>query len=1053
MPAVIGIDLGTTKSVVGVWKDGKCHIIPDYAGYHSTPSLVVVTADERILAGRRAQIFPDRYKSKNITIGSVKRLMGRKGETGWGWWKAYPQEVSAFILAELKSQAESYLGEEINQAVTAIPSHFDEAQRRATKEAAEIAGLEVLRLLNEATAAALTYGFHKRGQETTLVLDFGGGTLDISVVERGEQTYSVRTIEGDTKLGGDDFDQVIIDYILLQTQRQYGSAIEWDPVQRAVLREAAEKAKLELSSTSVTSIHIPGFLRIGKNYRDLDISLSRQTFEQRSRILVDRATILLKRALYTAHLKASDLGSLLLLGGTSRIPFVRESVRKELGLEPITGVDIETCVAEGAAIQAAVLGGALRDVLLLDCTPSSYGIALVGGVFSSLIDKNSTVPTSRSQNFSTTADNQTAISINIYQGERPMVSDNSFLGTVELRDIVPAKEGVPQVQVTFEVDANMIVRVSALDLGTSKKQAIAVKSPYGLNSAQTRVMRQRLRSWLSERRIAELKAEARVLISAIEEILAERATALGWDEVLLLRERGVSLSGSITREISYQELKDMVFNTRSLVNEAQQEIAQHEKTLQQVDSLTARVAILTPFIVSEIEQEFGLFRQGVDLLREYLRRGSSDRELQDVLLAVTSTYEETAASIIEREIRNLRTSGRMAEWVVDTERVLFSPSLVRRSLSVLKTIDSIELIVKLLRMGDGDHHSSIQEKVSDGIRGDSYSEACLLLVVSSFVDHDFMSDIFRIPLNKNNSPILAFSIFNSLEKTNPEVVRRTAARIGAEFLPDITYIAPIIARIDNEEDSAVKKSLLSYVDRQSPGVFKEFYFGADMETKARIVANKDLLLKLATEPDAGTCMFALESLASFSAEDVVPAFVHFAHSQDHDIRVKAMEQILKYKFDNLQVSDLFARALSDPVSNVRLLAIGFIEQKDGPSCISSMLTILESEKDESVRKRAVAALCGVNDPGVIPHLLRLLLGESQSIRAIVASSLEKDRQTMDKDVQKVFELALETAAGANTGGLIDSVFLWRFSKRHPEMKDFVRALKDCQVGNRVTASE
>lgn len=495
---ILGIDLGTTKSVVGVWQNGNPCIIPSEAGDQSIPSLVLVTPDGKIFAGRMAQKHPERYRSKNVTISSVKRLMGKRGETGWGWWKTYPQEISAFILAELKNQAERYLGQEIRQAVIAIPSHFDASQRRATKEAAEIAGLEFIRLLNEATAAVIAYGSHERGDKIVLVFDLGGGTLDISIVQIGEGVYEVRSIEGDSKLGGDDFDQVIVDYILDQVHQKYGVEMKLDPVQKMILKEAAETSKIELSNRLSTSIHIPGFLHIGQSYHDLDISIDRQTFERLSKNLFDRAIVLLKKALNSADLKATHLGALLLLGGSSRIPFVRESISRELKIEAITGVDPETCVAQGAAILAAVYEGTVREVLLLDVIPGSYGIGLKEDKFSKLIVKNTTVPTRKSERFTTIEDNQSTIPITIYQGESEKASENTFLSTIELRDILPAPAGIPQIEVTFDVDANMIVRVSAKDLGTMKEQEVVVKSPYGLNNAQIRLMQQRLKSYLSE---------------------------------------------------------------------------------------------------------------------------------------------------------------------------------------------------------------------------------------------------------------------------------------------------------------------------------------------------------------------------------------------------------------------------------------------------------------------------------------------------------------------------------------------------------------------------
>lgn len=524
-----GIDLGTTKSAIGFWQDGKPCIIPDKFGSLSIPSLVLVTPEKEIFAGVQAKKHSDRYSSKHITISSVKRLNGRQGQTGWGWWKTYPQEIAAFILSELKYQAEQYTGEKVTDAVIAIPSHFDENQRRATKEAAWIAGINVLRLLNEATAAVLSYGMHIREEEKILVFDMGGGTLDISIAEIGERVYEIKCIEGDSKLGGDDFDQIIVDYILDSIYKKHGIHVELDTVQEMILKEIAETAKIELSSKLSTHIHIPGFFNIENNYHDLDLSIDRKMFEELSKNLFDRAINLFKVAINSAGLSLADLNKILLLGGCCRIPYLKELLENEFKISPVTainkfswvkglwsksrekkpvlckGVDIETCVAQGAIIQAAIFEEKIKDVLLLDVIGSSYGIGLENNIFSKLIEKNTTVPVKRSQVFTTTEDNQTTVQIRLYQGENPIASDNDFLGTIELKGIPLAKKGVPKIEVTFEVDPNMIVHVSAKDVASGKTETIRVQSPYSLNDSQIRLMNRKLSVWQVERELFDNK--------------------------------------------------------------------------------------------------------------------------------------------------------------------------------------------------------------------------------------------------------------------------------------------------------------------------------------------------------------------------------------------------------------------------------------------------------------------------------------------------------------------------------------------------------------------
>lgn len=493
---ILGIDLGTTKSVVGFWQNGKPQIIPDNGGNPSIPSLVLVTPGGNILAGRKAQKYSERYSGKNITVSSVKRLIGKRGETGWGWWKAYPQEISAFILAELRQQAKKYSGKAVYQAVIAIPSHFDESQRRATREAAQIAGLNVLRFLNEATATLLAYGFYRQAEGKVLVFDLGGGALDISIGELGGGVYEVKCIEGDSKLGGDDFNQVIEDYILNEVQKKYDTVIKFDSVQKMVLREASESAKIDLSSNQITNIFVPGFFRIGTKFYDLNVSIDRPTFEGLSKNLFNQAISLIKKALNSANLRPSDLDTLLLLGGSSRIPHIRDRVREELGIDPFAGLDPEICVAQGAIIQAGIFTGEVKDVLLLEVLPCSYGIGLEGDKFLPILPKNTVPPTKISKIFTTTQSNQSSISVAIYQGESEKASENTFLNTIELTDILPAEAGIPQIEVTFNVDANMSIHVSAKHLATRKEQKVVVKSPYGLNETQIKLMEQKLDSWL-----------------------------------------------------------------------------------------------------------------------------------------------------------------------------------------------------------------------------------------------------------------------------------------------------------------------------------------------------------------------------------------------------------------------------------------------------------------------------------------------------------------------------------------------------------------------------
>ncbi|WP_029420818.1 molecular chaperone DnaK [Alicyclobacillus macrosporangiidus] len=482
MPKVIGIDLGTTNSCVAVMEGGEPVVIPNAEGNRTTPSVVAFTKDGERLVGdvakRQAITNPDR------TIISIKRHMGTDHKVNIDG-KAYtPQEISAMILQKLKADAEAFLGEPVKQAVITVPAYFSDSQRQATKDAGRIAGLEVLRIVNEPTAAALAYGLDKEGEQTILVYDLGGGTFDVSILELGDGVFEVKATSGNNHLGGDDFDQRIMDYLIDTFKKDTGIDLRNDKMALQRLKDAAEKAKKELSSTLTTTISLPFISADATGPKHLEVNLTRAKFEELTRDLVEMTLEPTRQALQDAGLTAKDIDKVILVGGSTRIPAVQEAIKNLIGKEPHKGVNPDEVVAVGAAIQAGVLTGEVKDVVLLDVTPLSLGIETLGGVFTRLIPRNTTIPTSKSQIFSTAADNQTSVEIHVLQGEREMARDNKTLGRFTLTGIPPAPRGVPQIEVTFDIDANGIVHVSAKDLGTGKSQAITITASSGLSKEE-----------------------------------------------------------------------------------------------------------------------------------------------------------------------------------------------------------------------------------------------------------------------------------------------------------------------------------------------------------------------------------------------------------------------------------------------------------------------------------------------------------------------------------------------------------------------------------------
>jgi molecular chaperone DnaK len=547
MAKVIGIDLGTTNSCVAVMEGGKPKVIENAEGARTTPSIVAFTKDGERLIGQPAK--RQAVTNPNNTIFAVKRLIGRrfddpitkkdtelvpyhivKGPNGDAWVQAggedySPSQVSAFTLQKMKETAESYLGEPVTQAVITVPAYFNDAQRQATKDAGKIAGLEVLRIINEPTAAALAYGLEKDNNKTIAVYDLGGGTFDISVLEIGDGVFEVKSTNGDTFLGGEDFDNKIVDYLAEGFKKDEGIDLTKDKLALQRLKEAAEKAKIELSSAQSTEVNLPFITADQNGPKHLVRTITRADLEKLVEDLIRRTMDPVKKALADAGLKADAIDEVVLVGGMTRMPRVRQAVKDFFGKEPHTGVNPDEVVAIGAAVQAGVLQGDVKDVLLLDVTPLSLGIETLGGVFTRMIDRNTTIPTKKSQTYSTAEDNQNAVTIRVFQGEREMAADNKLLGQFDLIGIPPAPRGVPQIEVTFDIDANGIVNVHAKDKGTGKEQQIKIQASGGLSDSDIDQMVKDAEKFAEEdkkrREAAEAKNNAEGLIHSTERQLQE----------------------------------------------------------------------------------------------------------------------------------------------------------------------------------------------------------------------------------------------------------------------------------------------------------------------------------------------------------------------------------------------------------------------------------------------------------------------------------------------------------------------------------------------------
>lgn len=1048
---IVGIDLGTTKSVVGAYQGGKPIIIPDAEGRTSIPSTVLVTPQEEIFAGHAATKHPDYLQGKSITISSVKRLMGKKGETGWGWWKTYPQEISALILAQLKSQAEMYLGQEVKDAVIAIPSHFDESQRRATKEAAVIAGLSPLRLLNEATAAVLTYGHLHLANKTVqeeeiLVFDFGGGTLDVSAIRFGEGVYEVLSIEGDSRLGGDDFDEIIVSYVLDQCRQKIGAFLELTPSQKAILRQAATRVKIELSQAPSAAIHYPSFLKIGEKHADLEVSLDRNTYERLSRSLFDRAAAVLRKVIDSTRVRG-DFRKVLLIGGSSRIPYVKTMIKKELRIEPFHAMDSEMSVAQGATISAGILSGKLKEVLLLDVVPGTYGIETQGGEFTPIIKKNESIPIRKSYAATTTRDNQRSVAIRVLQGEGSTATDSLCLSTIVLENIPLAPKGVPQIEVTFDIDANMTLHASAKDLATGKEQSLVVESPYGLNPAQVKLMSRKIATWFDNRRRADLRESAILLADAAADLLRQFHRALPKELIERLVKGRTRLLNSQDGEIASDTEHFISF--KKIYEEAQPFIARYKENTKKIEKLRIMIDSFVGALANPTAPSSTILLQGKELLLDYQDRLAPLDQLENLFVFVRTEYLNAMVTYYCDFLSEFIESEEVKLWEREVPLSISLSELKNQQMENLAKIHNVENIMSRLAAHEADYRISFLEKMIQRLGSEPRALAYFVTLATAFGGfwYDEVEAKLTMPLVLKSHSVLSFGLFSVGLQPRKAISHRLAATRLISRLPLFIYLQPVIAASRLECSPEVTESLLNYIDGHPAGSFYEFYLQANMGLKDEICLDEVLLLRLLREPQEESILLALDHLAKLTPEKNLELFMPFIDAPSSRVRGRALKYLSALETQSDKLKIILAKALSDRDATIRLATYSYLPHIKDKSFLPEVLMSIEEESDNHVKRQAVLSLGQLDLSDTVPPLLLLSLDKNDELRDTALAILE-NKSIMDKDCSKLLGLVVKVVKTKRRLNYIDRFNISRIKKKErPNLREIAKRLLYFQTGD------
>ena len=837
-------------------------IIPTATNKNYIPSNVLITKDETIFVGWSALNHPEKYNSKNITIGSVKRLMGRQGETGWGWWRTYPQEISALILAKLRMHAEKYLGVKVSEAVIAIPSHFDEAQRRATLEAAEIAGFTVLRLLNEATAAALTYGLlykNSTANERIMVFDLGGGTLDVSVVEINENVFEVLCIEGDTNLGGDDFDKVLVDYIVREAKSRYNIDLLSDSRQNPKLYDYAEQMKINLSTKIQTSIKITPPLKSEIKEKFYTIKITRNEFEELSKELVLKAKLIIKKVMAQIKTKNVEIDKVILLGGGSQMPIIKTELEKLLSMKVLVLEDAMTWIAKGAVLQGAIMKRLIKEAILIDVLPSTYGVGLEKDVFKSLIMKNTIVPVEKTHLFTTSRNNQTSIEIPIYQGDKPKTYENRYLGRLTLYGIPPLPKGRPKIEVKFEANADMIMSVTATDTRSNSNQSFSIESPYRLNPTQIKLMMKKIQDWQKMNVKTELLSLLKYYENNFRNILTKNSVKIDEDIYHQIKR--------ICEHIEEKDLKseismELLDDCSELYLQATNQIEQYDMREVEINNLIKQLSLIEEQLNKLENSNIQILFQGRELLTTKINQVSNISEIYDIFSAIQADYRRLSPEIVLEFLKFLIPYHQILTLQKEIE--LYFPFNIVNYLESFKETQNVKNLMEFINQEDFEKESIfIRLLINDKVN--KKKKDLLEFLITAFImnfTREKENELKKLIFANLNEGIQLALFYHVLKTETEQILIQLMnliplGKVNTKFFPIIMHL------LENKSNDKLDMNLILYLQKFPFEELLEFFSNAKQSVRTKIVSYPGvfyLFLNDSTPDQLKMILKAIESL-------------------------------------------------------------------------------------------------------------------------------------------------------------------------------------------------